>query len=693
MQKKIIELLRQDPGQPLKPREIQKRLGIKSRNTRRIQSELKALAAANEIRILKNGSVRLSRAQTSIEGKLTMNQKGFGFVVRDDDQPDIFIPRNFIRDALNGDHVRVQVFTKRHGMRTWGKITKIIERKRSSFVGTLIQSGRTWKLEISPFTPERGIHVRRVGKVRDWKAGQTVVAKVVDWGSARTPLICEITKIIGDSEDSRNDFELIVQSYDYSVEFPEKVTHSLATVGKRSIQREAARRRNLRKLRVLTIDPASARDHDDGLSIRRVSPGYELGIHIADVSEFVRLNTDLDREALSRATSVYLHDQVVPMLPDKLSADLCSLMEGKDRLALSVLITMDQNFRIKRWEVVESVIRTHAFLTYQDVQAILDGKEKSPFAQDCRWLWSLAQTWFRKRSEQGSIDFDIAEPVIELSDNGIPHTITPSERLNSHRIVEECMLLANRLIAERYGGETEDSGALIFRIHEKPSQERLESFSRLLSNLNILPDQPDRFHDPAAIRDLLIKVEDSPYKNLIETLALRSMAKARYSTARIGHFGLAFPTYCHFTSPIRRYPDLTVHRMIKSRLNGKPAPHSAEELDRIAAWTTEQEQKALNAEREFIRLKQLRWLNERIGEEFQGVISGVIAVGVFVALETSLAEGLVPAVSLGDNLIFDEERYQLQNKASGETYALGDLVRVKVISVDLKKRRANFILL
>ncbi|NOZ75935.1 MAG: ribonuclease R [FCB group bacterium] len=691
MQKKILEILSQNPGQSMTPREIQNQLGIKSRNTRQIKSELKGLAAANKIRILKGGKVRLVKKQTSVEGKLTMNQKGFGFVILDEDVPDVFIPRNFIRDAINGDRVRIQVFTKRHGMRTWGKIIEIVERKRSSFVGTLVKSGHNWTLEISPFTPERGIRVRK-DKHQEWKAGQTVVAKVVDWGSAQTPLFCEITKIIGDSKDPRNDFELIVQSHDYSAQFPEPVTKALTSIGNRFIQKHASRRRNLRKLRVLTIDPASARDHDDGLSIRRNSSGYELGIHIADVSEFVPLHSDLDKEAFARATSVYLLDRVVPMLPDRLSGDLCSLMEGKDRLALSVLIQMDRQFAIQRWEVVESVVKTHAFLTYQDVQSILDGKEKSPYAQDCQWLWSLAKTWFRKRSEKGSIDFDIAEPVIELSETGIPHSITPSERLDSHRIVEECMLLANRLIAERFGGDADRGGALIYRVHEKPGEERLASFSRLLSNLNILPDQPDRFHDPAAIRDLLIKVEDSPYKNLIETLALRSMAKARYSTAKIGHFGLAFNTYCHFTSPIRRYPDLTVHRMIKAELNGKPSPYSVDELNQIASWTTEQEQKALIAEREFIRLKQLRWLNERIGEVFSGVISGVIGAGFFVELETSLAEGLVPAITLGDNVVFDEEKYQLQNRKTKETYALGDLVKVKVISVDLKKRRANFIL-
>ncbi len=691
IKEKILNLLTQHSQHPLSSKEIQKRLEIKPKNIRQFKSALKDLVQGNQIIVSKSGKYRIKKKSRNLTGKLIMNQKGFGFVILDEDAPDVFIPRNYIRDALNGDRVEIRLHSRRGGQRTWGTVQKILERSRTTFVGTLIKSGREWKLEISPFTPERGIRIRKQRKA-DWKAGQVVVARVIDWGSSQTPLLCEVTKVIGDSNDPRNDFDVIVHSYNYTVDFPKDVLKNLPSLSAKFIRQQSRKRRDLRDRRVLTIDPASAKDHDDGLSIQRVKGGYELGIHIADVSEFVPLHSPLDKEALKRGTSVYLHDQVVPMLPFELSGDLCSLVEGEDRLALSVLVTLDRHFKIKRWEVVESVINCKAFLTYQDVQDILDGKKSSPFVNDCKVLWELSKVYFQERTELGSIDFDIAEPVIELSETGIPHTITPNERLQSHRIVEECMLLANRLIAKRYGGSDKEEGPLIFRIHEKPDQDRLEDFSRLLSLLSILPDKPKKLSTPASIRDLLLKVEDSPYKNLIESLALRSMAKARYSVNNLGHFGLAFGTYCHFTSPIRRFPDLTVHRLVKAALNATPKPYMKDELSSIADWITEQEQKAQNAEREFIRLKQLRWLNERIGEVFTGVISGVIAAGFFVQLDTSLAEGLVPAITLEDDMIFEDDRYLLRGKRTGKEYSLGDMVTVRVVSVDLKKRRANFVL-
>ncbi len=685
----VLAVLRNESSRRMGVKDIQHRIDDPQANKKRIKNLLTQLVQEGSVRQLKNGKYRFRKSSQKVTGKILMNQKGFGFVVLADDSPDVFIPRHGVRDAVNGDEVEISVKSVRHGLRTRGYVKRVIKRSRDSFVGTVFGDGKKWFLELAPFTPERGVRVKGASKLK-LKAGQVVAARVKDWGSSETPVFCEIEKIIGDSNDPRNDVEMIIHSFDYPSDFPEPVLHSIDKLNQSFIDRKLRFRRDLRDRTVLTIDPEGAQDHDDGLSLKKIDSGYELGIHIADVSEFVYLHSELDKEALNRATSVYLHDRVIPMLPNKLSQDLCSLDEGKDRLALSVLIRLDRSFTIQDWEVVESIVRNAAFLTYQQVQDILDGKTNSPYKKDCRLLQDLSKVFFREREKNGSIDFDIAEPVLELSETGIPHTITPSERLQSHRIVEECMLLANRLIAKRYGSDEETGGPLIYRVHEKPNQDKLAGFTKLLSKLSIIPDRPDHLSKPSAIRDLLLKVEDSPYKNLVETLALRSMAKARYTTQNMGHFGLAFKTYCHFTSPIRRYPDLTVHRIVKAALRQKNPLYNRLELQQVADRSSEQEQRALEAERAFIRLKQLRWLNERIGEQFNGVISGVIAAGFFVELETSLAEGLVPVDTMEEEMIFEEERFSLRGRRSHRTFSLGDLVTVRVLSVDLKKRRANF---
>ncbi|RMF07023.1 MAG: VacB/RNase II family 3'-5' exoribonuclease, partial [Candidatus Neomarinimicrobiota bacterium] len=569
-----------------------------------------------------------------------------------------------------------------------GRITQVVNRARTQFVGTVVREQRVFGLQIAPYTPARGIRLKRKKSDR-WGEGDVVVARVLDWGTAFSPVFCEVIDRIGSGDDPRNDVQFVAQTHQLPGEFPPDVAPELARLTDQFIQQEGNRRTDLRDRRLLTIDPVGAQDHDDGISIRKLSNGWEVGVHIADVSAFVPLHSALDKEAFHRGTSVYLGDTVIPMLPEKLSAHLCSLAEGQDRLALSVLMEFDRKYRLQDWKVLPSLVRSHGFLSYQEAQKILDGEQKSPFRNDLDVLWKLARTLFRERSEWGSIDFDIPEPRIELAESGIPHTISHRERLNSHRIVEECMLLANRLIAERFGGK-DGEFPFLYRIHEKPDEERMADFSRLLARLGVVPDRPELLTTPASVRDVLLKVEDSPHRNLIESLALRSMAKARYGTVAAGHFGLAFTHYTHFTSPIRRYPDLVVHRLVKAGIREETYPYDVSQLASVADWCSSREEIALKAERDYIKRKQLRWLNEQVDEVFPGVISGVIAAGIFVQLDESLAEGLVPAATLGPEFVLDEERYCWSNRKGKVTYTLGDPVQVRVVSVDLRRQRANF---
>ena len=447
----------------------------------------------------------------------------------------------------------------------------------------------------------------------------------------------------------------------------------------------------MRNLVCFTIDPEEARDFDDAISVEKTPYGWKLGVHIADVSHYVRQGSELDREAYNRATSVYFTEGVIHMLPETLSADLCSLMPHQDRLAFSALIQLDNKGDVSDFEVVPSVIHSKQRFSYEDVEEILDKDISHPLKKEIIELKKISLLLLRRRGEQGSIDFDIPEPLFDLTPDGIPRQITPKERLFSHRMVEECMLLANKLVAEHYGKED----PFVFRVHDKPPAEDVKKFINLLKRLHISVSTPTDGITSGDIRQLLMDIEESPFKGLIESVALRTMTKAQYAIKNIGHFGLAFSAYSHFTSPIRRYTDLLVHRRLKSILTG--AKINRKEMREIVQAACNQlnkmELEALRAEREYIKLKQLRWLQTQIGNSFPGIISGVLNFGFFVELEESLAEGLIHIDTLEENdFVFVDEDYMLKSRHTDAVYQLGDSVNVRVVDVIIEKQRANFAL-
>lgn len=628
------------------------------------------------------------------EGILSVTQKGFGFILTPEDEPDIFVGRRQLRDAIHGDKVKVRLKkTGRYG-NPRGVITNIIERNSSRFTGTTYVAGKDVFLAISPVTPERGIKLKRSRK-QPLKPNMIATVEVLDWGTSVSPIFAKVESVIGDSADPVNDFKLILSKYDYQDRFPKYVLDEVKALSEDSIQNEKPNRRDLRGWTTFTIDPESARDFDDAVCIQETRDGYSLGVHIADVSFYVRPGSALDKEALNRSTSVYFTEGVVHMLPEKLSADLCSLRPELDRLAMTVLMDLDRQGQLRSYEVFPSVIRSDKRFTYEDVQAILDGKENNALARKIRILNKLAKALFRNRSQKGSIDFDIPEPVFSIGEGGIPHEIRPSERKQSHRIVEECMLLANQTIAAHVSGKNGKGKSGVFRIHDKPSAEDVGKFLNLLQRLGITVASKSKELKPADFRKILLKVEDSPFRNLIETIALRTMSKAMYSMKNRGHFGLAFEKYTHFTSPIRRYPDLIVHRLIRrDYLKDKAYAHYGPEIIQPAVdRSNEAELQALHAEREYIKLKQLRWLGQKIGQTFDGVISGVVQFGLFVELQESLAEGLVHIDTMEeDSFVYDEEHYSLKGRKTGKEYRLGDPVHVRVLAVLIDKQRANFVL-
>ncbi|HIO56451.1 MAG TPA: VacB/RNase II family 3'-5' exoribonuclease, partial [Candidatus Marinimicrobia bacterium] len=559
------------------------------------------------------------------------------------------------------------------------------------FVGTVVGNRGHFKLLFEPVSPRRGI-VLETKKSDSISDGDIVLAKVTDWGSPHSPVVTKLVERVGSVENAEDDMAVVCYKYDLTSEFPNRVVKESSKWTDQDIKNEIPNRTDLRDLVTLTIDPWDAKDVDDAVSVQRNENGnFVAGVHIADVSFFVYEGSELDREARKRGNTVYFAEGTVRMLPDNLSAELCSLLPDVDRLAMSVLMELDGSFNVVSIRVEKSVIQSKHRFTYREVQKVLDG-ENAPFAEELRELNKIARRLSQKRHQAGSIDFDIPEPIFKFVGGGKPHEITPSERLESHRLVEEFMLLANREVSKKVIKRRKRKDEFIFRIHDEPPEDDMERFVGVLRRLSLGKNIPQRLK-PADFRDILEMVEVSPYRDLIEKLALRTMSKAIYSIHNRGHFGLAFQTYTHFTSPIRRYSDILVHRYLKKNIlrDNSIKGISRETASAIAKEVTEAEIKSVEAEREYIKLKQIRWLSQHIGEKFDSIISGVISVGFFVELENTMVEGFVSIDSLQDDTYFyDELEFAIIGKRYEEKYQLGRNVRIRVRSVSLEKRRADF---
>ena len=574
-----------------------------------------------------------------------------------------------------------------------GRVKRILQRGRTSLVGTVAKVPGGYELVLSEPFASRAVRLNPA-RIRKEDVGALVYVKVTDWGEGWEPIKADVEEVIGSSEDPLTDFKLVLRHFDLEPAFSEAVEGEVGRIIERIPIGPGPGRRDLRSLTTVTIDPATARDFDDAISLKKLKDGrWELGIHIADVSLFVPQGSTTDREAFRRGNSVYFVEGVVPMLPHRLSSEVCSLKPDEDRLAVSVLVTMTDEAEVEGVRFSRSLIRSRRRFTYSEAHELLEqgsGQWHSFFTS----LKALTEKLYHGRVERGSVDFDIPEPLFKLDEYGVPHLIHPSERLDSHRIVEECMLLANRLVAERIPRGKSDK-AFIYRIHDEPGQEQLTKLSSLLRRLN-LPGLPSRDVTSKEVRDLLLAMENSPYRDLIETITLRSMAKAIYSVSNRGHFGLAFPVYTHFTSPIRRYADLVVHRLVVDYLLAPQAPRtiSTESLEKAAAQCTQRELTATEAERMYGRLKELRFLATQIGKDFRGIISGVIPTGVFVQIREFLMDGFVNVEWLeDDDYTYDESHYAIRGRRFNRIFQLGQEVRIKVRDVSIERMFANFLIL
>mgnify|MGYP004616790453 FL=1 len=654
-----------------------------------------------EGRIVKTPRGKYQRLDAGILcGTFTGNNRGFGFVTVEGDDEDYFIPEKACNGALHMDTVLMRVTNAESsaGRRREGEITRILSHGIKELVGTfdpgkgygfVIPDNQKFNQDI--FIPK----ALTKGAVR----GHKVVVQITDYGNKNQKPEGRITEILGHINDPGTDVISIVKAYDLPVEFPDMVMRQAERTPEEPDAKDYAGRKDLRDWMTVTIDGDDAKDLDDAITLRKTEDGYELGVHIADVSEYVTEHSPLDEEALTRGTSVYLVDRVIPMLPHRLSNGICSLNQGTDRLALSCIMQINEKGNVVHHEITESVIRVDRRMSYANVNKILEQNDeavKQEYAEFLPMFYQmkeLADILRKKRDKRGSIDFDFPETQIILDEKGFPVDIRPYERLTANKIIEDFMLLANETVAEDYFWQ---ELPFVYRTHESPDPDRIRKLGILVSNFGYcLKANPENIH-PKEFQKLLERISDSPEEAMISRLTLRSMKQAKYSTICYGHFGLATHYYCHFTSPIRRYPDLQIHRIIKENLHGKLSDkritHYEKILPEVSESCSKLERRADEVEREVEKMKKVQYMSRRIGECYEGVISGVNAWGMYVELPNTV-EGLVHVTNMVDDYYYyDEEKYAMIGKDTGKEYTLGEKVWVMVKAADRISKTIDFIL-
>ena len=644
------------------------------------------------------------KAETVYEGPITMTRKGFGFFSVEGKEEDLLIPPEWALHALHGDIVKVApagIYKDPMGKqppREAGKVVEIVSRARETFVGTLIEEeGLTLvipdykKMYVPIVILDRGAA----------PLGYKIVVRLVSWDADKEYPLGKIEEVIGEAGVHDVEMRALALGQGFSPSFPPGVEADakyLEEHGREMLAEEAKspKRRDFRTVATCTIDPFDAKDFDDALSVRKLDGGkIEVGVHIADVSFFVKPGSNIDKEAVERATSVYLVDRTIPMLPEVLSNDLCSLRQGEDRLAVSAVFVLDEKANVLEKWFGETVIHSARRYTYEDAQATLDSGS-GDLHEELATLRSLARLIRARRVAKGAIEFDTAEVKVELDASGKPIAIRLKERKDTNLMIEDFMLLANEAVAEYLADLSHNGGphfASLYRVHDTPDADRIENLSLFLRVLGYHLDVKAGKVSGAQLNKLLEEAKGKPEEYLIKMATLRSMSKAIYTTKNIGHFGLAFDYYTHFTSPIRRYPDLLIHRLLKAHTGGSPISESEmQAFDKLALHASEREVAAADAERDSVKMKQVEFLAGSIDKEFDAVISGVTERGLYVEEVTTHADGMINIRNVGDDYFeYDEKHYRLVGKRSKKVYQLGDPIKVRLIAVRVPEKELDFV--
>ncbi len=630
-----------------------------------------------------------SGPQVYVEGILQVKGK-VGFILSEDSKlGDVLIQGPSLKLAMEGDRVRAHVLSTGADGRRMGVITAVLVRARDTVVGTFKRFGNMAAVSLDA---DAIVRILDMGKLSP-KVGDVIVVRITRWPTSKEAPAGVLTEILGSRNTPGVDLDEVIRRYDLPQKFTEEVQSEAAAFGSEvpeSMWKDPSRELFFDR-RLFTIDGADAKDFDDAVSLEPITDGWRLGVHIADVAQYVKPESSLDKEAYRRGTSVYFPGSVLPMLPFPLSDGLCSLRPDCVRLTLSCLMDIDQEGRVKNYRIVESAIKSSKRFTYEEVEEILKGTNPpnlDPLViKDVRDMGTLARLLRKKRLERGSLDFDFPEPNVVLDPHGRPIDIHRKDRLEAHRLIEDFMLLANETVARHMQGRP-----FLYRIHETPDPTRVEKLFKTLDAIGlVVPKNRDTTH-PSAFRAILAAAEGKPIQQMVHMSILRSLKQAIYSPVDKGHYGLASESYTHFTSPIRRYPDLIVHRLLKERIhNVQRAEYWSQKLSSICEHTSKRERVAVEAEREFMDVQKVRLMEPHVGETFSGVISGVTNFGFFVELDTYFIQGLVHVTNLGsDYYVFDENRQTLSGRRNGHTFAMGQKVKVQLASANVLKRQIDF---
>lgn len=699
----ILDILKSKEYRPMKIKELAILLNISREDREELRYVLEALVYEGKVGVSKKGRYFITSTEI-VTGTFEGNRKGFGFVKVEGEEEDIFIPERCVNGAMNRDMVQVAILTEdkfdkensRFKRRKEGEVVRIVSHGTEEIVG-IYQKSKNFGFVIPDDQKfNRDIFIP-VEKSRGAVNGHKVVVKITDFGNKSKHPEGVVKEIIGHVNDPGTDIISIVKAYNIPTEFSDAVLNYVERIEDEVNEKEYSGRLDLRSLRTVTIDGEEAKDLDDAISLEKEGQFYHLGVHIADVSHYVRENSVLDKEALKRGTSVYLVDRVIPMLPQKLSNGICSLNQGCDRLALSCIMDIDEKGKVIGHQIAETVIRVDRRMTYTNVHKILQKSDEAvmeEYKDFVNWfelMQELSAILRQRRMSRGSIDFDFPESKISLDEKGVPVDIKPYERNEATKIIEDFMLIANETVAEDYFWQ---EIPFIYRTHIKPDSEKMRTLELFINNFGYgLKMSNDEIH-PKELQKLLKKIEGTPEESLISRITLRSLKQARYTTISSGHFGLAAQYYCHFTSPIRRYPDLQIHRIIKENLHGgmeqKRIKHYLSILTEVAEHSSLTERRADDAERDTEKLKKVQYMSKHIGEIYEGVVSGVTGYGMYIELPNTV-EGLIHIHSLlDDEYYYDEEKFELVGANFHKIFKLGQKLTVRVADTDKIRRIIDF---
>jgi ribonuclease R len=701
--RKILEIYIDRPNEAMNFKQVAGRMGITDKSSRELVMKcVEELFASGALTEHKRGKYKINpehlghsvRRDNIITGRVDMKPSGKAFIISSETKEDVFISVGNTNRALDGDKVKVLLYPQRKGHKTEGQIIEILERVRESFAG-ILQIGKYYSIFVPDSTSMPFDIMIPNDHLGGAKNGDKVIVKLTDWPERAGNPNGEVTDVLGQPGINEVEMQSILVEFGFPLKFPANVEKEASKINLPISKEEIKKRRDYRNVFTLTIDPEDAKDYDDALSLRRLDNGnWEAGVHIADVSYYVKPGSLIDQEGFNRATSVYLVDRTIPMLPEVLSNQVCSLRPQEDKLCFAAIFEMDDNAKIVSEWFGKTVINSNYRFNYDEAQNILESKT-GPFAAELLKLKELATLLREERFRKGSIAFETEEVKFRLDEKGRPLSAFIKEYKDSNKLIEDFMLLANRRVAEFVSKLKQENSVktFVYRIHDSPNPEKLTQFTEFIFKLGYNLKTSSRKGLAQSFNNLFTEIRGKGEENLISNLAIRTMAKAIYSTDNIGHYGLGFKYYTHFTSPIRRYPDLMVHRMLQDYLDHKPS-YNKEEYESNCKHSSEMERKATEAERASIKYKQAEYMLDKVGQEFEGLISGISKWGIYVELTETKCEGMVSLKDMTDDYYYvDEDNYVAIGQSRGKQYRLGDKVTIKVKRIDLSKKTMDFMFL